>query len=146
MMFKYPRFISGRETWRLLDGVTAAEWCKGYVVRLEGEKETGRGETTLSETASGSITPRGHDSFHVQLENPEYVREDEPVGCVPAMLEMSPECYERLRSGEVEWIEVIVVMLTGPKGDTCEYAVHSGYLLNDDGKTIEKLYVPANVG
>jgi hypothetical protein len=136
MIFKYPRFGSGKaEVWRLIDDVKEAEWCDGFVVRHEGE---------LSEDGK----TRRHDSFHVQLEPPHDGRTAaEPIvtECVPAILEMRPACYELLRSGEQDCIPMIIVMTVGPKGETREYAVHAGYLLNNDGKTIEKLFTPVKL-
>lgn len=152
MMFKYPRCAGelANDKWRLIGDIREVEWCKGYAVRHKGKKkeeELGRGESAFDDLQAGEgVTLHGHDSFHVQLEDPQYVKEDAVVGCIPAILEMRPECYEQLRTGEMDWIEMIVVMLIDRKGETREYAVHSGYVLNDDGKTVEKLFIPADVG
>jgi len=127
MMFKWPGVADddGCE-WRVADGFDEVVWRYGWLCKCE----------CADAAATDGAGPAPDTCIH--LMHPRDWKDDEPRSCVPAEPWYERNAIRLLREGKTDAVPIVLVMLR--KGEVQRtLAVHYGYVMNDDGRTVEKL-------
>ena len=127
MLFKYQKKQGSQPIWALIDGLIEVEWTRGWAVK----------HITYDEDDAPE------DRLGVTLKDPEEGVTRETAYCV-ARLNLSDGSREMLLNGKVTSIPVVIAQLKKSDNEMpLPVAVEAGYILNDDGKTVEKLMARA---
>lgn len=126
MLFKFSNPTSVGQSWIMVDGFDEVRWEKAYVIKHDDDKS--------------------NFAYSVTRKLPKDCKPDEPREAMQPELYISPFCRGQLDAGEVDHIQVALVSLlkqenegTYAKRAVRCLAVHTGYVLNDHGQTVEKV-------
>jgi hypothetical protein len=128
MMFKYPVPTGNEDVWSIVDGFDEINWQDAWLVVHK----------------SGDVQEEGPSvpGLSILLKDPESFKPDEPHGpfVVPEEMYIATECSRNLFRGTIKTVPVLYVTLRKDKDALRLMVVHQGYILNDAGKTVERLY------
>lgn len=128
MLFKYKKTHGSEPIWALVDGLSEVEWTWGWAVKYSPIQPDEADE------------PDEQPALGVTMKDPGENRVGAVNALVPARLHLSERSRKQLLNDEVAAIPVVVLHLSRSESDvTLPLAVEAGYILNDDGRTVEKL-------
>lgn len=140
MMFKFMDGGAALASWRLIDGVRDVSWSEAWLAIVKGKDEYAPESVDQIETST-----RLPDFVDVHLQHPDKVKKGEPRALISAEPYWERNAVRRLQEGKERAIPILIVQLTHTNGDVRTLAVHYGYVLNDEGNTIERLNTSSNV-
>jgi hypothetical protein len=123
MLFKYEKRCGTGPIWALVDGLSGVEWTYAWAVLYTSVADDGEPDERLG----------------VTLSDPEEGITSSTPYC-PARLNLGDRSRKALLKGETKAIRVVLAHLKRADDDTpLPLAVEAAYILNDEGKTVEKL-------
>lgn len=137
MMFKFMDGMASTPTWRIIDGVRDVSWTEAWLAVV---RDTEDYDPESIERVEDETRPRLPDSVDVHMKHPDRLGKDELQALLPAEPHWERNAVHLLQDGKARAVPILLVHLKYPSGDVRALAVHYGYVLNDEGKTIEKLH------
>lgn len=134
MMFKFMDGGAAVASWRLIGGICDVSWADAWLAVVEGEAAHTPESADQIETG-----PRLPDFVDVHMKHPDKVKKGEPRAIISAEPYWERSAVKLLQEGKERAIPILLVQLKYPNGDVRTLAVHYGYILNDEGTTIERL-------
>jgi hypothetical protein len=125
MLFKYPMHSQqGEDSWVVVDGFDEINWQEGWFTAVDN----GNKEATVW-------------TFGFSEKKPEDCDEDEIMGITtPEDIYVPSEWYQAIIERKARGITALHVTLRRNKDPVRIMIVSNAYLLNDDGRTVERLY------
>lgn len=130
MLFKYPMHSrQGDETWVVLDGFDEINYQQGWLTAIEAGEESDGNEISKAWT------------FGFSEDDPKEHKPGELHSLVtPDEIYVPDTWYKSLIERQTKGITAMIVTLRKNRDAKRIMIVSQAYLLNDDGRTVERLY------